>query len=271
MKALAICNCRRLLRWNWAANPLLKWSWAVHGAALFLVAALASQLALASQVTDTNTVISVNPTILLIGDSHSVMAFGKTLARRLGANRYAVSSTTASDWLKPRICPEGKPCEFIYGFSTPNGDFNSPVPPDFAGIEGLLTKTSATQVVIALGTNDADQRCHLPANAGMAAVKELMERIGNRNCFWIGPPTYERGPVFKECGKSYDTFISRLKTVVQSHGCQFVDSRKFLDPQTLKPVQADLDDDLHFSERLGHIWGNAAADEILKTQLALAL
>ncbi|MGZ3712205.1 MAG: SGNH/GDSL hydrolase family protein [Bdellovibrionota bacterium] len=225
---------------------------------VFLLFAFASQFAYADEA------------ILFIGDSHSVMSFGKSLAQSLGPSvkRYAVSSTTAADWLKRSICSSGKPCEFTYGYSTPAGDFAGPVPSDLGGINSLLASTSAKKVIIALGTNDANQRCRLTPSAGMKPIKALLKRLGSRDCLWVGPPAYKRGPVFDSCGEAYDLFVSRMESVIRAHGCRFIDSRRILDLQTQQPIEADLDDQLHFSYEKGQAWGEAVADEIIRSSSA---
>jgi hypothetical protein len=205
-----------------------------------------------------------NEKLLFIGDSHSVMAFGRSVQERLGpgVRRYAVAASQASDWLNKRICPDAKTCAFTYGYSTPAGDFSGAVPSWMKGIDGLLNVIRPKTVVIALGTNDADQRCHLTTPADLDGVEALLRKISGRKCFWIGPPDYEVGPVHDACGVDYNPFVDRLRDRVVQHGCIFIDSRRFLNPATGQPIQSDLDDQIHFSDSLGRYWGERAAGEI---------
>jgi hypothetical protein len=208
---------------------------------------------------------------LLVGDSHTLMTFGASLASELGPNveRYAVSSSAASDWLRGSICPAGEPCPFTYGYATPAGESIDPVPPSLHGVETLLAETDATTVIIALGTNDGDQRCLLPASQDVQPIAELVALVSSRTCYWVGPPRYRRGPVYDACGERFDTFTSRMAQVITTGGCRFIDSRQILDPSTGRPIEADLGDELHFGARLGHAWATSVARQISKPNPAL--
>lgn len=204
------------------------------------------------------------PKVLFIGDSHSVMQFGHSLVEALGpqVQRYAVAAAAAGDWNKPYICAAGKPCGFIYGYSTPKGDrYNRPVPSDFKGLRGLLRSTQARAVIVALGTNDANQRCHLNPDQRMNDIQKLLATIGSRRCYWVGPPIYKEGPLADQCGPLYEDFVSQMKETIQSH-CTFIDSREIIDPSTSKPIQSDLEDQIHFSPELSVVWAREAAKQI---------
>lgn len=200
---------------------------------------------------------------LLVGDSHTLMTFGASVATNLGnVDRYAVSSSAASDWLRASICPAGQPCPFTYGYATPDGESSDPVPPSLPGLKTLLAESDAKTVIIALGTNDGDQRCLLPAPQDVQPIAELVALLRGRTCYWVGPPRYRRGPVFDACGERFDSFTSRMAEVITAGGCRFIDSRLILDPSTGQPIEADYPDQLHFSPTVARTWANAVARQI---------
>lgn len=210
---------------------------------------------------------SAAPGLLFIGDSHSVGPFGEELVRRLGkvsgrydVQRYAIAGSSASTWLKDSICASGSRCPFTYGYATPTGAKNGPLPSNFPGFKKLLSTTKADTVVIALGTNDAHGGCKSPASA-LAAAEKLAGSVGERKCIWIGPPSYKTGPVGRNCGANYETFVDKLKAAVEKKGCQFVDSRpvRTADGAVLQP---DASDRVHFG-RKGTQWGKSVSERVL--------
>lgn len=171
--------------------------------------------------------------LLLLGDSHTAGHFGQSMIRQLevsgrfSVNRQGVVGHAAKDWL---------------------GKFES------------LQKT-AEAVVIALGTNDAAKAsCN-----GTGAASQLLSKLGHeKKCIWIGPPGFEGGGVIKSCGSraKYDEFVKRLKAVVEKHGCEYIDSRKFtLGGGELKP---DLSDKVHFSKDAAAEWARQAGPLTLR-------
>jgi len=205
---------------------------------------------------------------LLIGDSHTVGFFGQKLFREIDAARYAVGGTTASHWAQNEICPDQKKCPFRYGYATPaipTLKGGTPPPPHMAGLAGSLKETDAKTVVIALGTNDANRSSC--GSGSIDAMVKLVKQVGDRPCYWVGPPQYRQGPLQGSCGKKYDAFVDEMKARIGDR-CVFIDSRKIVDPQTKRPVEADLNDKLHFSQRTGEIWAEAVAAEITKAKKA---
>ena len=192
------------------------------------------------------------------------MSFGESVAKHLGpkTNRYAISASAALDWLNDPICPDSQNCPFIYGYATPQGEFNQVVPSDFLGIEGLLKKIRARTVVIALGTNDANQRCQMRPEESTKPLIELIHKLNGRRCFWIGPPKYTQGPIFDHCGEKYDIFVDQMKSVITTEGCKFIDSRLIKDPQTGLPIESNSGDLIHFDQRLGQYWGRLVVRRI---------
>jgi hypothetical protein len=203
--------------------------------------------------------------ILLIGDSHTVMDFGATLSDELGHNtkRFAVAGTAANDWLPDKICKNVQTCQFTYGYATPKGSFSGPLRKSFPGISEALKITSAKIVIIALGTNDASQRCNAGYSQRVKPFGDLIDRVGKRKCYWVGPPSYSRGPVFESCHGLYNDFVAELKQVAEAGKCKFIDSREVLDDLTGKPIEADYEDEVHFSARLGQLWARHVAQKIV--------
>lgn len=202
--------------------------------------------------------------ILFIGDSHSVLDFGQALAKTIPHTyRYAVSASASSAWLRDRICPAGEECPYIYGYATPAGEeWNKSVPPDFPGFKLLLRKIKAETVIIALGTNDANQRCHLDLPEGVQPVADLLDLVGNRKCYWVGPPRYDRGPLYETCGENYEKYVEAMKKIIEERRCTFIDSRLILNPETGRPIEANTKDQIHFDVRLGAFWGHEVARKI---------
>ncbi len=202
---------------------------------------------------------------LYIGDSHSVMSFGRTIVSALGpgTSRYAVAGSSAPFWLKKNICPAGEHCPFTYGYATPEGEHTGTVPADLPGIDELLIETKASTVVIALGTNDANLHCHSEGPEATQSISDLLGKLGGRRCFWIGPPKYTKGPVFNNCHESYNKYLAKMKNIIEGQHCKFIDSRKIIDPKTGLPIEANAKDKTHFDARLGKIWGRAATEEII--------
>lgn len=209
--------------------------------------------------------IAILPILLFIGDSHSVMDFGKAAQAKLSSaynvKRYAVCSGSAGTFLKAKVCPAGQRCPYVCGHSTPDGTFTKPVPSTYPGVDGMLSKeVPVDTVVIALGTNDGNNFCQNPS-AGINKMRDLIGRLGGRKCYWIGPPAYGPGnDIWRACGKKYDQFVTQMRTAISALGCRFIDSREIVDPQTGKPIASDRD--IHFSKRLGTIWGQTAAAQI---------
>jgi hypothetical protein len=204
--------------------------------------------------------LSLFVSILLIGDSHTVMSFGPALVAALPhVQRYAVSASAADNWLNDKICPDPKACPFVYGYATPAGTSDKPVPASFRGFPTLLQKYNPGAVIIALGTNDANQRCR--DKNGMLPVMHLLDMAKGRTCYWVGPPKYTRGPVFEAC-PTIDQFVDRMKIIVESRHCTFIDSREILDPVTKLPIEPNLDDQIHFDAQLGTYWGAQVASRI---------
>ncbi len=205
------------------------------------------------------------PTLLIVGDSHSTMDFGSSMAAQLGASfdvkRYAVCSGSAPTFLKDKVCPAGTNCPYRCGYTTPDGTFNKVVPSTFPGVNGMLSKqTPVDMVVIALGTNDGNNSCRTPSGA-IQKMRDLIGRLHGRACFWVGPPAYGPGTeIYRVCGNTYDQFVSLMRTAVSALGCRFIDSREIFDPQTGKPIAADRG--IHFSKRLGTVWGTEAAKSV---------
>lgn len=198
---------------------------------------------------------------LLVGDSHSVMDFGRQLTQSLGGAssvvRYAVAGASSRTWLNDPVCA-GR-CPYTYGYADPSGPHNGTVPASFPGAASLLRRYPRHAVLVALGTNDANNLCHMAGQAGaMTAVNQLLAQLGSRPCVWVGPPVYRRGSVYAACGANYDRFVNQLATTV-SRRCQFIDSRRILDPRTGAPVQADRGDLVHFQRATAEVWARGAA------------
>ena len=212
-----------------------------------------------------STSVKAEKKVLMIGDSHSVLSFGKTLATEIpSTNRYAISSSASSDWLKKKICPITGKCPFVYGYATPEGEFNETLPSSFEGLRPLLRRTKANTVIVALGTNDANQRCQMKPSKGTQPVRELLRSLGGRQCYWVGPPSYRWGPVFESCGENFNKYVDRMKTLIEAHHCKFIDSRLIIDPDTGLPIEANSGDGIHFDEKLGAFWAQQAARVILQ-------
>jgi hypothetical protein len=205
---------------------------------------------------------------LLIGDSHTAGFFGQKLYKEIDAARFAVGGTTALHWAQNEICPDQKKCPFRYGYATPaipTLKGGTPPPSHMAGLIGSLKATGAKTVVVALGTNDANRSSCDPS--AIEPMMKLLKQLGDRPCYWVGPPLYRQGPLQQSCGKKYDAFVNEMKNRIGDR-CVFIDSRKILDPQTGRPVETDLSDKLHFSKRTGEIWAEAVAAEISKAKKA---
>lgn len=194
--------------------------------------------------------------VLLVGDSHTVGFFGQELFQSLSAKRYAVGGTNSSHWLNKAICP-GEKCPFTYGYATPKTDtyLSGRVPKHFPGLAGLIEETNPSRIIIALGTNDACGQ--------VSSAEKLAKLTQGKNCVWVGPPLFTKGPVIRNCGGSkekYNQFVDRLKAAVTPH-CRFVDSRLIRNANG-NPIEADASDRVHFSKQLGSYWGAKVFEQL---------
>ncbi|MBX3186965.1 MAG: SGNH/GDSL hydrolase family protein [Labilithrix sp.] len=101
-------------------------------------------------------------------------------------------------------------------------------------LKELLAKHHPDIVIVTLGTNDV----FVPYPASMAAnVQSIVKRIGNRECWWMGPPTWKP-----------DTGIVQ---VLRDN----VAPCKFFDSSSLKLQRAG--DGIHPTDRGGADWANS--------------
>lgn len=228
--------------------------------------------------------------VLLVGDSHSTMAFGTTLDQRLkdaGAKTavFAVSSSRPKSWIKHTVHGEGSDIHDYDGKrpdwldtrkgvkryckapgrkkhkikedgSCPDGEEQTDKPavfittPDFPK---LVKKYTPALTIVALGTNLPTHKEF--AEAILAAIKDL-----GSACVWVGPPYVPSNNDDKT-----DKVYKVLYGLVGKHSCLLIDSR----PSAMSDLKypKGKGDRTHFSGELAHLgkaWANHVADAIVK-------
>jgi hypothetical protein len=185
--------------------------------------------------------------ILLVGDSHMAGTLGDALVPKLGgaagARRYGIVGATAVDTYASNVpvlgicsqgceevCPSGSACPFQQGYRRADDARveTGRVPADFPRIQGLIQKErkGLEAVLVELGTNDAAHyACGEEAVRGM---EQLLRQVvsGGLHCIYVGPPSYEDGPVIQSCGSKgrYGSFVQALLRTAEALGCKAVDS-----------------------------------------------
>ncbi|MBI5247268.1 MAG: hypothetical protein HY923_08805 [Elusimicrobia bacterium] len=220
-------------------------------------------------------------TILVVGDSHTVGAFGAHIDEALRAvrgNRVATYGVCSSR-------PQSYLSESAHGCGHVFRDFDKKPPSKWLGsrvykelrkVKGvdkevemvktpelgqLLTDHTPSTVIVALGSN-------IPINgASVAKTLALIHKAGAA-CLWVGPPDMRR-PTKDEVDAVYATLAknkvdaSVTMEAAKKDGCRLIDSREF---SYLRYPEKD-GDGTHYMGKLTPLaakWGDDAAAAALK-------
>jgi len=192
-----------------------------------------------------------HPSVLFIGDSHSVGTFGKTLDTLFRSNPNRKMMTVASCGVSPNA--------FLQGLSTKCGflslDLNwnetkktkskTPLMDDLSE----LVKPDLT--VVALGANLINWATSKPEFSARQ-TRELAQKISasGSKCLWVGPPNGRNKPIDK-----LTTLYEMLMRETKDY-CMFFDSRpeslSFLDFEELSKKANKSGDGVHY-DSLGQV------------------
>lgn len=217
---------------------------------------------------------------LIIGDSHSVGYFGSQLQNKLKKQieqtqqiqsqsaeqtknpeviRFAVASSAIQHWNQDSFCEVGKKCPFTKGYVAKADPFSTDaVPLKFPTAKKLLQENLDKDLIIALGTNDANNLCRkMDSKSLEKQVFSLLEnRSKKQKCFWVGPVRYDKGPIANNCGENYDKFVDLLKATVEKNSCVYIDSRNIKNDKQ-EFLHADYKDQIHFTNVGAKTWADA--------------
>lgn len=198
--------------------------------------------------------------VILIGDSHSVQTFGKTLDEllrgRVGKNNvstFASCGSSPSWWFDGRETPCG------YFERTPEHGVRHAKKHLTPRLGQLLTSKEPATVIVALGANlvRAPHDYSARTSRTMALLIQNAKSQGKPvRCIWVGPPHGRNKP---EPG--FSEFYKVLKAAV-TPPCEFVDSR----PYARYPAQGG--DGIHYDQlgpegvAIAKKWATAVFDEI---------
>lgn len=206
--------------------------------------------------------------VLLVGDSHTTMPFGKALEASLRAEKgdsvavYGVCSAGPNSYLKEK----GHACGWYFrdeGGKEPSQWVGARVATEQRTVRGkpkdvtviktpplkqLLADHRPTVTLIALGSN--------PTSAsGVTGLVDLVVKA-NSGCVWIGPP-YMREPGEDDVDKVYKLLAKALKG-----RCELIDSRAF----AFLRYPAQGGDGTHYDGKglrdLGARWGREAGQAV---------
>ena len=223
-------------------------------------------------------------TILVVGDSHTVGAFGQTIDDTLRAakgNRVATYGVCSSR-------PQSYLSETSHGCGHLFRDFDKKAPAKWLGarvykesrsdgkggtrevemvktpeLAQLLTDHTPTVVIVALGSN-------LPISASsVQKTLELVHKTGAA-CLWVGAPDM-RNPTRAQVDKVYETLAANkvgasvTLEAAKKDSCKLIDSREF--PFLKYPETGGGSGGTHYDGKLwpvGVKWGAAAGEAALK-------
>lgn len=158
--------------------------------------------------------------ILLIGDSHTVGTFGKTLDTLLRAVPNSAVHTVGSCGMSPDA--------FLRGYETPCGYLEydwelretSATKHPTPLIGALLERLKPGTVIVALGANQINTAMTNPAKA-RADIETLSQAIASSGarCVWVGPPNGRNKPLDKE------TNLYTILMEATAGRCELFDSR----------------------------------------------
>ncbi|HCT99602.1 MAG TPA: hypothetical protein DF614_05965 [Methylococcaceae bacterium] len=188
----------------------------------------------------TKKIAPAKPSVLLIGDSHTVGVFGHALTHLLTETLPNVAITTvASCGSDPKWWLEGKPTNCGFWQRRADGVEIEEHKAYTPKLDTLL-RSKPKLTLVALGSNiilmNEEERVTYTQ-----ALMAMIEKKSSR-CIWIGPPDSRKFSV-AEIGAVY----SLLKTLAKPHHCQVIDSRKY----TLYPSIGG--DGLHYGGKEGTV------------------
>lgn len=207
--------------------------------------------------------LSVTPRVLVLGDSHSVGAFGAELVKQLSAWRpgyevsiYAVGGSSPF-WFAagPRVAgPKSRDA------------WRDNTGISISGVAKLseLWTPMTKQVVVALGTNQIDWNEVRSGQAriyGVAQSVELAEEIRRRgaSCVWIGPPEM-RGYRGTDPKQAEDAVLKYDQTLRSALGglCSYIPS--------VDKTGYEGGDGIHYSAAAARRWADTVAGSPLLKQ-----
>ncbi|MGZ3726175.1 MAG: hypothetical protein ACXWQQ_10245 [Pseudobdellovibrio sp.] len=202
--------------------------------------------------------------ILVMGDSHSCGAFGRTLVEELSKKNnvtlYCAVSSAPNNWILGKN-PAGQVCQTMStGHLTPE-DCDSKMPT----LSSLLAEHKESLVVVALGTNS------LLSPSADKYYKQFADAIeeNGQTCIWIGPPDlnpaeskgFPAGRI-ASMEENQEAFYSSLDSAV-SGACKAINSRKYTDTSKEGQEGHHTVDGVHRTPASGKYWGSKVAQEIL--------
>jgi len=193
--------------------------------------------------------------MLLVGDSHTVGTFGRTLDALLRtlpaeAATYASCGSSPEWWFSGHSTPCGYFQNDLNGHATTATQHPTPLLAD------LVAEVHPTVVVAALGANLVNASLDVVA-AQSEKLAQAIHGAGAR-CIWVGPPHGRNKP---EPG--FSRFYEALEKAV-SPDCAFVDSR----PYTHYPDQGG--DGIHYDslgepgKTIARAWAKSVSNDIEK-------
>ncbi len=160
-----------------------------------------------------------NPTVLLIGDSHSVGAFGKTLDSLLRSDPSREVRTVASCGSIIRWFYTGTstPCGFLK--IDASGKMTETLKAPTPLLSGLLSEKKPDLIIVELGAN---YMVGYPDATLVRDTEQLLQDIDSTGakCLWVSPPDSRK---YREERK---LLVARLEKLVSAR-CQWFDSLQF--------------------------------------------
>jgi hypothetical protein len=196
--------------------------------------------------------------ILYIGDSHSYGNFGKGVdayLRTLGQKVTSIAScgSSPSNWISNSDRYKKTVCGFWRKDSAGKeirvqNHAMSALPEELAQSKPDLT-------VIALGTNILASPENIQREK--TAIEKMLSQVDNSGsrCIWIGPPDAGR-EAFK---KNLERGVQEIRSLVEKHGCAFVDSSK------LTSYPQNKADGIHYGPKDATEWAKKVNVEIEKS------
>lgn len=202
--------------------------------------------------------------ILQIGDSHTVGPMGAQLYKRLSEANYSTRSVGLVGASGSHYASEKRTLNYGFVDRKENGSMLT----KGNTVEKLSTyikNMNPSIVVIELGDNFANYSGALSSPSAENQVKLILSEMEKTNykkpCFWIGPTwTNKSGQNTYQKTNTRAQALSRIIKKTVEPRCTYIDSLELLKESEV----VTNSDGLHMTQKTGTLWGNRAADAILK-------
>lgn len=202
--------------------------------------------------------------ILQIGDSHTVGPMGAQLYKRLSDANYSTRSVGLVGASGSHYASEKRTLKYGFVDRKENGSITT----KGNTVEKLSTYIKSMNpsfIVIELGDNFANYSGALNKAAAQNQVKLVLSEIEKTDykkpCFWIGPTwTNKSGQNTYQKTNARAKALSDIIKQTTEPRCTYIDSLEILKENEV----VTNPDGLHMNQKTGTLWGNRAADAILK-------